>query len=84
MMSVCLLIVLLVFSEQGETMQCAVWKDEHEQTKTAISISGLKKKKIVFMKIENRNRGFKMKKTENWTYFKFPNRSSWNSSTIIC
>jgi len=31
--SVCLIIVLL-FSEQGETMSCAVWKDEHEQTET--------------------------------------------------
>jgi len=35
MTSVCLLIVLF-FSEQGETMQCAVWKDEHEQTETEI------------------------------------------------
>jgi len=29
MTSVCLLVVLW-FSEQRETMQCAVWKDEHE------------------------------------------------------
>jgi len=31
------LLVVLLFSEQGETMQCAVWKDEHEhkeKTKT--------------------------------------------------
>jgi len=28
MTSVCLLVLL--FSEQGETMQCAVWKNEHE------------------------------------------------------
>jgi len=32
------LLIVLLFSEQGETMQCAVWKDEHEQTETAILI----------------------------------------------
>jgi len=45
MTSVCLLIVLL-FSEQGETMQSAVWKDEHEQTEseTAVSIFNFQNK----------------------------------------
>jgi len=38
MTSVCLLIVLLL-SEQGETMQSAEWKDEHEQTETETEIS---------------------------------------------
>jgi len=45
MTSVCLLVVLL-FSEQGETIECAVWKDEHEhkaKTKTAISVYKQKK-----------------------------------------
>jgi len=51
MTSVCLLTVLL-FSEQGETMQCAlhVWKDEHEQTETAVSISVFNYQKIIFKK----------------------------------
>jgi len=50
MTSVCLLIVLLfseqvemLFSEQGETMQCAVWKDDHEQTETTFSVFQEKK-----------------------------------------
>jgi len=37
MTSVCLLIVLL-FSEQEETMQCAACKDEHEQTETETAV----------------------------------------------
>jgi len=41
---VCLQIVLL-FSEQGETMQCAVWKDEHEQTETKTTVPIFKKTK---------------------------------------
>jgi len=51
MTSVCLLIVLL-FSEQGETLQWAVWKDEHEQTetKTAISFFVYPTKKFQFLK----------------------------------
>jgi len=59
MTSVCLLIVLL-FSEQEETMQCAVLKDEHEQTETETAVS-------VFSL--NRNCGFGLKKTENRTDF---------------
>jgi len=54
MTSVCLLIVLL-FSEQGQTMQCAVWKDEHEQTEieTAISFFSFpKKEKHFFLETE--------------------------------
>jgi len=73
MTSVCLLIVLL-FSEQAETMQCAAWKDEHEQTETktaAVSVFNLKNKQTT--KKQNRNRGFGMKKPENRT-FQFPNR----------
>jgi len=43
MTSVCLQIIVLLLPEQGETMQCAVWKDEHEQTETetAISVFGM-------------------------------------------
>jgi len=53
MTSVCLIIALL-FSKQGETMQCAVWKDEHEQTETAILVVGLKKRKLVFKTTKNK------------------------------
>jgi len=69
-MSVCLLIVLL-FSEQGETMQCALWKDEHEQTETETAVSVSKKNKKLFfvLKTGNRNCGFGMKKHENRTDF---------------
>jgi len=47
MTSVCLLIVLL-FSEQGETMQCAVRKDEHEQTEIAVSVFSLQQQQDYF------------------------------------
>jgi len=51
MTSVCLLVVLLL-SEQGETMQCAVWKDEHEhKAKTETD--------------QNRSFGFKKNKNRN-------------------
>jgi len=39
---------ILLFSDQGETMQCAVWKDELEQTESktaAVSIFGFPKKR---------------------------------------
>jgi len=52
MTSVFLLVVLL-FSEQGETIQCAVWKDEHEhkaKTETAVSVYKAKSETAVFFK----------------------------------
>jgi len=83
MTSVCLLVVYL-FSEQGETMQCAVWQDEHEhKAKTETNqnrgfnfqqkkIKQIRKKNFFYIwKTENRhrNRNFGMKKTENRTDF---------------
>jgi len=52
-----------LFSEQGETMQCAVWKDDHEQTETTVSVFVFKNRK------PKSNHGFGMKKTENRTEF---------------
>jgi len=54
MTSVCLLIVLL-FSEQGETMQCAVWKDEHpsETENRSFGFPFLPKKIYIFRKDEH-------------------------------
>jgi len=41
--------VCLLFSEKGETMQCAVWKDKHEQTETAVSDFGFQKKIYIYI-----------------------------------
>jgi len=43
----------LWFSEQGETMECAVWKDEHKQTETAVSFFGFPTRKYYIYRLSN-------------------------------
>jgi len=52
-MSACLLVVLL-FSEQGDTMQCAEHKAKTETNQTVVSVFQ-KKNPIIYLFFENRN-----------------------------